>query len=1115
MTPLNDQAARDRISKDLRTTLLVEAAAGTGKTTELVARIVEVLASGAARVHQIVAVTFTDKAAGELKLRLRSDLERARESAAGDLEREKSLEHALLHLEEARVSTIHGFCSDLLRERPVEAMVDPQFKTTTDPEARRLFDHAFDLWMQQALNDPSEGVRRALRRTPAPWDAESGATSRLRRAAWELTEWRDFPTPWRRNPFDRDIRIDALVDRMQTLAARTEKPHSKSDNFFQDTARLRNVTREVRELETIRGKRDYDGLEALLVEMVFDLKKVRKGMGKLYAPGIERKELRAEFDGLLTDLESFARDADADIAALLHGELQAPIRAYEELKQRAGRLDFLDLLLRARGLIRDCGPVRLELQDRYRRIFVDEFQDTDPLQAEILLLLAGDVPGKLFLVGDPKQSIYRFRRADVGIYQQVKERLKARGADVLYLTASFRAVPEIQTAVNAAFAPVMKGDPETSQADYVALSPVRTGQEGQPSVVVLPVPEPYATRKIAAGAIVKSLPEAVGAFVDWMIRESGWKVTEREQPEPVKIEARHVCLLFRRFDSRGNEVTRPYVQALEARGIAHLLVGGKSFHRREEVESLRAAVSAIEWPDDELSVFATLKGSLFAIGDAALLEYRHRHGRFHPFRVPAEAVGETLSPIVEALGLLRRLHSGRNRRPIADTLGELLAATRAHAGFALRPAGEQILANVLHLPELARAYEAAGGLSFRGFVERLREEAGEGQAPEAPILEEGSDGVRLLTVHRAKGLEFPVVILADITAKLAQPRASRHLDSERRCCVMRIDGWTPVELLEQEAQEVARDRAEGVRVAYVAATRARDLLVIPEIGDSGARFEEWWTGPLHHAVYPTNAPGPDTVLNRPAEVVGEVNTIGAGTHPFPGYKVAWIDPTTLDLNVELSFTIRQKELLEAAGDDAVKEGLRNYNEWSSSRAAALENGSRPSVTVARVTEWRAPRPEEIAVIEADRDAIRPAGRRYGALVHEVLAAIPLGAGGEAIARVAALRGRILGATSEEVDSARGVAEAALRHPLLARAAQAWRRGDCRRETPVTLLEEGVMIEGVVDIAFLEAGAWTVIDFKTGRELDASLADYRSQVSLYVQAISRATGQPATGVLMKV
>ena len=159
-------------------------------------------------------------------------------------------------------------------------------------------------------------------------------------------------------------------------------------------------------------------------------------------------------------------------------------------------------------------------------------------------------------------------------------------------------------------------------------------------------------------------------------------------------------------------------------------------------------------------------------------------------------------PIDDALALLKALHRSRNHIPVASTISKLLEATRVHVRFALEHGGEQVLANVLHVAELARRYEADGGISFRGFIEELREQAEDGQAGEAPILEEGSDGVRLMTVHKAKGLEFPVVILADITAKLQPSAASRYLDPASGTCAVRLAGCSPFDLIEHEADEL-------------------------------------------------------------------------------------------------------------------------------------------------------------------------------------------------------------------------------------------------------------------------------------------------------------------------
>jgi ATP-dependent exoDNAse (exonuclease V) beta subunit len=279
-------------------------------------------------------------------------------------------------------------------------------------------------------------------------------------------------------------------------------------------------------------------------------------------------------------------------------------------------------------------------------VCLDEFQDTDPLQVEIAMLLCADDPeevdsaricpsrGKLFVVGDPKQSIYRFRRADVRLYEQTRRRLVESGAVPLQLETSFRSQPRIQAAVNGAFVRRMTGSLDGSQATYVPLAGYRDDVADQPAVIALPVPRPYGKYgKVYKRAIEDSLPDAVGAYVEWLVNESGWKVTEREDPTRlVPLKARHVCLLFRRFQSWRDDVTRPYVRALEAREIPHVLVGGRSYFDREEVLAVRNALTAIEWPDDRLSVYGALRGPLMSLGDGTLLHFTSEVGPLHPLR---------------------------------------------------------------------------------------------------------------------------------------------------------------------------------------------------------------------------------------------------------------------------------------------------------------------------------------------------------------------------------------------------------------------------------------------------------------------------------------------------
>jgi ATP-dependent exoDNAse (exonuclease V) beta subunit len=1149
MKSLADAEARRRIKEDLGSTLVVEAAAGTGKTTALVSRLVALIAEGRAQLSRIIAVTFTEKAAGEMKLRLRSEVEALRTRAGIPEEQRRRLDLAVAELEVAHIGTIHAFAAELLRERPIEARVDPMFEVSPGEQSEQLYDVAFDGWFQRALADPPEGIRRVLRRRPRGRD-KIGPRRELRDAGLKLAEHRDFDAPWSRPPFARSVEIDRIIARLRGLPPLAAQSKKSDDYLAKNLVEVRLFLEELDRRELVRP-RDPDGLEAELRDLSRAKSWRWRGSAWSYPTGVHAEALAAR-DAVKADLDGLLESSDADLAACLREELRSLVGEYEAAKARSGKLDFFDLLVRARDLVLDQAAVRNDLQARFTHILVDEFQDTDPLQAEILLLLAADDPaesdwtrvrphpGKLFVVGDPKQSIYRFRRADVALYQSVKGRLLAGGAELLHLSTSFRSVPSLQRAVNAAFAIPMKPVADEGQAAYVPLAPFRADPENQPSLIALPVPRPYGDwGKVVNFRIDDSLPDATGAFVHFLVEKSGWTVTERDDrggEKRVPIEPRHVCLLFKRFQSFGNDVTRAYVRALETRRIPHVLIGGRSFHQREEVLAVRNAVGAIEWPDDELTVFATLRGPFFALGDDQLLAFRHLSGSLHPLRtVEKEKLAEAVRPVADALSILARLHRGRNRRPIADTLTRLLEATRAQAGIAIWPTGEQALANILRVMDLARRFEAAGATSFRAFVDRLEEDADRGEAAEAPVVEEGTEGVRMMTVHKAKGLEFPVVIVVDPTAPAMAANPSRFVDGERRLWAMPLAGCVPNDLRIHADEVLERDRQESVRLAYVAATRARDLLVVPTVGDE---VIEGWLDVLNPAIHPpalnrrtpTTAPGcpafgDDTVKERPPGAGrGPDGAVAPGQHrPQVGdHPVVWWDPKVLDLDREHDIGLRQQRILEAdQGNTVADAGIRAHDAWRTQREKIIAEGSCPSLPSQTVTELALLgstfRDAPIAIERSsDADRARPHGKRFGTLVHGIFATVALDADDAAVATLAAASGRYLGATDEEIAAASRAVASGLKHPLLLKARDAAMRGDCFREVPALLkLEDGTIADGVVDLAFRENGQWTVIDFKTDVELAPRAEEYRRQVRLYLQAMERATGEPARGVLLQV
>ena len=399
-----------------------------------------------------------------------------------------------------------------------------------------------------------------------------------------------------------------------------------------------------------------------------------------------------------------------------------------------------------------------------------------------------------------------------------------------------------------------------------------------------------------------------------------------------------------------------------------------------------------------------------------------------------------------------------------------------------------------------------------------------------------------MTVHKAKGLEFPVVILADITARLTPYDASRHIDPGRNLCAMLIGGWAPKDLNDQRDNELLREGAEGERVAYVAATRARDLLVVPAIGDEP--YGEGWIAPLNRAIYPaedvrreqTAAPGcpafksRDTVLKRPDGDPASFLTMCPGLHSVGEQgneaSVVWWSPDAITLGVQAPLGLRRDDLIVKDVPPAVlRSQLDAYEAWRAQRRAAVDHAKVPSIRVLTATEWVKSGSGDwglgidaigVSVESARAGASRPGGKRLGTLVHAVLADMPLDADARIVARLAEGHGRVLAATDDEVAAVKEVVDVVARHPVWQAAAKAGSEGLCYRETPVTLrIDDQTLVEGNVDLAFVAGDEVVVVDFKTDRELEGALDVYTRQVQTYAAAVGAALGKKSRGVLLRV
>jgi ATP-dependent exoDNAse (exonuclease V) beta subunit len=374
------------------------------------------------------------------------------------------------------------------------------------------------------------------------------------------------------------------------------------------------------------------------------------------------------------------------------------------------------------------------------------------------------------------------------------------------------------------------------------------------------------------------------------------------------------------------------------------------------------------------------------------------------------------------------------------------------------------------------------------------------------------------------------VILADLTTGISRNEPEQHVDGQKKLCAVELLGCAPWELREQAPAESVRDGAEGIRVAYVAATRARDLLVIPAVGDDLFPADSW-VSPFFKALYPAQANwrnsrdapgcpsfGSATVVSRPLDYdrQPEFSVRPGFIEPRAGgHEVVWWDPFALKLGEMQNQTLWQEQVVKGALQEDGGVSLTAYRAWRQAREQLIAQAAKPEMDVFLASEAASAPPEPVAVefVSTVRAPRAAGGKRFGTLVHSTLRDVPLDAAAETIRRFADLNARVLGATGEEVETATAAMAAVLTDPLLARARAASR---LHREYPVSLpLDQGRWLEGVIDLAFVEDGRWVVVDFKTDADSTARRAQYERQLQWYAYALVKLTGIPATGVLLAV
>ncbi|MBI4564838.1 MAG: UvrD-helicase domain-containing protein [Planctomycetes bacterium] len=1079
--PAPDQAQRDAAISERQRNVLIDAGAGTGKTTVLVDRLVEMVApssSGSSvSISRIAAITFTRKAAGELRLRIRERLLEELAEVQPGTERDAQLRDAIAGLDTAHVGTIHSFADRLLRLRPVEARLSPSYEITEDDTA--LVHETFEVLLHAAESGTlaaelrgTEAAVRADKVTEIILTAlDAGLRVESREGEWLIEHGldalvkgfirlRDVPPPDAAPaPFDA-ASFRAAADEFVNLATPVRRGSPGADWIARTAEVLRRlggcddpvqVSREVRQQldRTPRSpvtKRDtFAGEDAS-----WQVWKAFKEGGKL-----RKQALR---DDLLAPIDRW-------MATRLVRLFPVVMALYEKIKTRRRQLDQLDLLLKLRDLLAMDKTARGEYQRMFDHVFVDEFQDTDPLQAEIVLYLCEREPradrweevvlseGKLTLVGDPKQSIYRFRRADVAMYDRVRG-VVARGAHLeARLSANFRSVPPLIEWLNDRFARVLGTPPDGRAFDpatgRVFQQPLTSGREGATGPAMWILPFDFGDGgKHGVDEYRQLEGRGLARFLRWLVESGGTEIVDpldgRRRPvrygdvAVLAVSTWQLPLLFSRLD---------------AEGVPYASRGGTIFLEDPLHRQFLLGLRALADRDDGVAEAALLRPPFFAVDLADLL--RERGG----------AQDEQAGRARDARELVRELRRRRFDRSPGATARDLLDRTAFARAVAVGPNGAQRLSRLRELCLVFEQVAANERLDYDAATACLREwiEAPVQLDPPHPV---GTEAVQIMTVHQAKGLEFPVVALWDGKGRWdTRPDSGAwRMERDGRGWMLDLAGLTweePTGLDLRQSERLYLD-AERRRVVYVAATRARDLLVVPKAGD----------------VPPGRFVCGDLLADGPAQLTRTLEAYVESAEP------AW--------EREVSPPVRR-----APGDTADLE-QRVADRWGRASREAARPHFRPASVSKEARTVQTSESDEALDETPPKQREGRYGGVFGSAVHHAIGLVIRDGNitvQEAVRRAA---GRF-GLTEHLEEAAADVARAvdALRAAGLARSPSA----DLQLEYPIAgPWDGGQLMSGYIDLVAVTEDRVDIIDFKTDAPprgpVKQAYPEYVSQVRAY-------------------
>ena len=1074
--------------------VVVTAGAGTGKTRTLVARYLALLSEGLP-LRRIVAITFTQKAAREMRNRVREAVRTyIGDPALPEAERDR-WQTRYSQLDAARISTIHSLCADILRAHPAEAGLDPRFEVLEEGSAALLRSQAIDEALARAADQPElvplfgllgEGALQETladllkRRLEAEVLFETLPTDLLSRWAEMLR-------------MQQEQILTALMssEAWQTCVAdlRTNIANDPADKL--EIQRQRTLTAIEAQTETLA-----DQLAALAELSRIDL---RGGAGGKWPGGKEQvadvketlKQLRAlwkEQEALLTlTLTDHDRELAEAIPTL--GQLFTLVLGrYKDLKSSQNTLDFDDLEGGALRLLQERADVCQAWQETVRAILTDEFQDTNARQRDLLALLGG-AAGKLFIVGDAKQSIYRFRGTDVAVFRQERQAIEDRGGAHFALSTSYRAHEALLTGMNALLQPVLGTAPDPDRPWAEPFTPLKPHRYQSGSGFEAP----HIELQLAVGS--KS-DGALGRAANVLVQRLVELVESGDQQVGVGANARsltygHIAILCRASSSFA-----AYENALERAGVPFLTVAGRGFYGRPEIRDLLNVLQALADPDDDLALAGLLRSPSLALSDSGLyqLHLARDDGPTSLWQTlqagQAQLSAEDQTRAQRAVDLIRSLHSQVGRTPIADLLKTFLDATAYRAAL-IRAGQPRAARNVSKLLADAHSSGIVGAGEFLAYIGGLRDvgaREGEARSPAEGV-------VQLMTVHAAKGLEFPVIVLGDATYQ-SPNRNEVLLDPQLGLLLPHkdADGLLPAAYYLGKVRADDQEAAEADRLLYVAATRAEEKLLLNGYvslnrGGSLGRLNGW-LGQLA---------GPEALG------LAEVQLQYDEADPAP---------------IRLQLQVGQTPVACTFYSPAAVETAR-------SRYA-------PEVEPA----WPTPLPPDLLEpLTAPLETVQPAEPRrvwrivpaaerprapawvVGHLVHAALALWRFP--DETYAAWAEAQARNLGLTDpRQISNAAAESHRLLErfqaHTLYQTITQAEQR---LHEVPYSLALDGQMDSGLIDLLYQQDGLWTLVEFKTDRVRDEAhraailrQTNYLAQVDRYRRAVQQLLGQEPEVIL---